>query len=583
MIDFETRLHEELERLVPLPDARDASWTDALARADRRRRWRGTRELELAAAFVAAVAVTLVLTPLGGALGRGIGDFSAWLSGEPGTPASQTERADFEQATRQWRSFPQGTQLRRLISVQAGGGTFTLFGFRSGDSLCLHLAVSGVPITRAAGPLPTSCAPLEQLRAADAPVVVVGTDYGIGHQDVAPTGAGYVPPLASVTFGIVADGVERLALVTNHGRSDATVGDNAFLAVADHPPLGLRSSEAIATTRDGAERRTAIAEAPFGDYGWPAARPGVAPGPTTVERTPEGGSIGWLTRHEPRGRSLDQAGLNGRFGGARHTFGRVVKPDPSGYLREAVFLHRSGVICHYLVGINGAGGGCFAPHDVFAHTPFTVDISVENGGDQYALLDGLATDDVRRMELYLATGERWAVPLKDNVFAVAVPRTKYPARIVAYDEQGRVIGIQAMSHDPLATTGPRPAGPLRLVLTVDGEHGTRGELRLGPSSDGGRCWRVSFSGGGGGGGCPPKETKSPPLALGVQDAGRDSFVTGEVAPAVVRVKLIFVSGRAVTVDPVERFVLDALPADDHLAEAVGLARGGEVVGRWRVH
>jgi hypothetical protein len=49
----------------------------------------------------------------------------------------------------------------------------------------------------------------------------------------------------------------------------------------------------------------------------------------------------------------------------------------------------SWVAVHYLVGINGAGGGCFAPRDAFDGNPFTVDISVENGGDQYALVDGL--------------------------------------------------------------------------------------------------------------------------------------------------------------------------------------------------
>jgi hypothetical protein len=66
VIDSEARLHEDLERLVPLPDARDASWSDALARADRRTgrrlslRRRGGRVSWLRFVVAAAVAVALV-------------------------------------------------------------------------------------------------------------------------------------------------------------------------------------------------------------------------------------------------------------------------------------------------------------------------------------------------------------------------------------------------------------------------------------------------------------------------------------------------------------------------------------------
>lgn len=85
---------------------------------------------------------------------------------------------------------------------------------------------------------------------------------------------------------------------------------------------------------------------------------------------------------------------------------------------------------------------------------FSLGIGVGHGGDQYAVLDGLASDDVVRMELYLATGERIAVPLRDNVYFVQAPRTRFPVRLVAYDSADRVIGIETFSHDPL---GPRPA------------------------------------------------------------------------------------------------------------------------------
>jgi hypothetical protein len=583
--ELETQVRSQLDRLVPMPDGSDASWADAVRRGERGSRDRARRGLQLAAALAGAAALVLALTPLGGAIGRGIGDFSAWLSGQPGEPASQSEQAEFEQANkRAWGGFPEGTHLRRLITARAGGGTFELFGFRSGDSLCLRLTVTGIA-TKKSGPLPTSCAPLDELRAARAPVLVVGTDYGVGSQAVEPTSEGYIPPQVSVTLGIVADGVERVELVSNHGRAGAIIEDNAFLSLVDRPPLGLRTREAVVTTSDGQSLGVLIAESPFGDF-WPAARPGVAPGPTAVERKVEGGTIGWIARRELRGQSLEEAGLTGRLGGRKADFVRVVKPDPAGYLRVTVGVRGTdpdAAICSYLVQINGAGGGCFAPRDAFERKPFTVGTSVEYGGDQYALVSGLATDDVARMELYLATGERRAVPLNDNAYVASVPRTMYPARLVAYDEAGRVIGIEAMSHDPLTWTGPRPVeGEQRVVLTVTGPNGTQGRLLVGPSTDGGRCWKVTFDGGGGGSGCPPKTARMPVLALAVQDGGRDNFVTGEVAAGVTRIELRFASGRTADVKPVETFVLFPIPSGEEVASATGYDAAGRELGRVRL-
>ena len=62
-------------------------------------------------------------------------------------------------------------------------------------------------------------------------------------------------------------------------------------------------------------------------------------------------------------------------------------------------------------------------------------------GDQFWLLSGVASDAVARIELFLADGERWPVPLTDNTFAIQVPRTHYPVNLVAYDAQGHVIAV----------------------------------------------------------------------------------------------------------------------------------------------
>src|SRR6188472_1573493 len=142
MMDVDETLRAELNRLVVIDPRRD--WDEIVARAGlkrerRRRRW-------LACAAVAAAATVLgVATPVGSALVRGIDDFSAWLTGEPGSPVSEEEQHEFEAANaRSWLDFPQGTELRRLMTRQAGESTVDLLGFRSGSSaLCLRLTVTG--------------------------------------------------------------------------------------------------------------------------------------------------------------------------------------------------------------------------------------------------------------------------------------------------------------------------------------------------------------------------------------------------------------------------------------------------------
>jgi len=93
----------------------------------------------------------------------------------------------------------------------------------------------------------------------------------------------------------------------------------------------------------------------------------------------------------------------------------------------------------------------------------------------------------------LGNGERVAVPLADNVYLAEVARLDFPIRLVAYDDDGRVIGIEAFGHDPLASPGPRPIeGKQRVVRRVRAADGSVGTLRLGPSTEGTTCWQISF-------------------------------------------------------------------------------------------
>jgi hypothetical protein len=405
---------------------------------------------------------------------------------------------------------------------------------------------------------------------------VLTTDYGFGSQDVQPTSDGYVAPRVRATFGIVADGVSAVEVSTSRGPQQAIVDHNAFLALVEHPSLELRTTAASAVAADGRRFRVPIAPSPFGDE-LPPASSGGAPGPARVERAVRGGTIGGLVRREPRGQSLEDAHLGyAPFGDWKPSFARVLRPDPQSYFRVAIAPTKGG-FCHYLVAPTGAGGGCTSL-DVFGRSPFFYDTSLRYGRDQYAIVDGLASDDVRRLQLFLADGGPVAVPVEDNAFVVEVPRTQYPARLVAYDDAGRVIGTQQL-YEPMVTHGPHRVGPYRVVRTVRGPKGTDGRLLVAASSAGGRCWKVVFEGGAGGSGCLPTHAHLPALGFAVQDGGTDSFVSGEVSSRVATVELRFASGRTTRVEPVDGFILDPVPAGEELTAASAYDAGGHRVAQ----
>ena len=162
MIDVEQRLRDELDLLVPAAPGPDWSGVLRLAGAGRRRARR--RFLVVGAVLVAALGGIFVATPLGGAVVHGLGGFSAWLTGQPGAPASKEEQRLFDEATpRSWLKFPKGTQLRRLVNVTdpATGATVDLLGFRTKSALCLRVTLVGKVHGSTLG-----CAPLDELRKA---------------------------------------------------------------------------------------------------------------------------------------------------------------------------------------------------------------------------------------------------------------------------------------------------------------------------------------------------------------------------------------------------------------------------------
>ena len=574
MIDRDPRLREGLERLVPELDDASADWSEVTRRLEPPRR--RARRLSALALGVAAAVGVLAVTPVGGAVGRSVGDFSAWLRGEVGSPASEDEQREFAEAQRRsWGGFPDTPKLRRLLTHHAAAIDYTLYGFRTGDSLCLRL------VARGSGSEPaTSCAPLRDLREAQAPALVLLADHAFGEGEL-PADAlpgEYVPPRASATFGIVADGVEEVELVADDGRQQAQVGANAFLYVDASPAAGDRVREAYVETADGARRTVPFAAAPFGLTGVPATPPAGEPyGPARVEREVSGGTIGWLERREPRGQSPAEAGLPAYTApvAERVHLARVLTPDPQGHTRIVVAIVDAepggpfspaeaknrlciGVFTADRGGLTGCGtrlGELFARGPVFAHQLGL------GAGNQYTTFDGLASDDVARLEMFLATRERIAVPLRDNAFVLEVARTKFPARLVAYDDRDRVIWVETYERDPLSGAGARAVpGKERVALRVAGRD-AEAVLRIAPSTDGGRCWRISYSTGAEGGGCPPKSYRGPVLDAALRPAGRDVFVEVEVREEVAVVVIQPPGGPAVRLRPIEGFAIHPIATD----------------------
>lgn len=579
MTDVDQRIREEVDRLLPLPAGVVPDWHDVRVRARSARRPRPGRKLVLLAATLAAAVAVLAATPLGAALVRTLGDFSAWIAGEPGTPASPAEQQAFQEANeRSWAGFPPDTKLRRLIQTTVAGNEFTLYGFRSGDSLCLRLLGRGI------GRVSLHCAPLHDLQTADTPALVVAADEPMGAANLAGGSDAFM-----ASFGIVSDGVERVELHADDGDHEAQVAGNAFLYVADHPTLGTRVRGIDAVAGDGARATLGFESSPYGMFDLAAPPTGSFHGPSRVEREVSGGTIGWLERLEPRGSEVPaslleridqmlarQAEMN-RFSGRGSTeplhrlMARALHPDPSNPLRlvmvaaspTASMEDPDSQVCQYLVVGQTIGGGCNRLRDTFARGPLSISMG-GSGPSQYARVAGLASDDVAAIKLYLGDGQIVDAPLRDNFYAALIARSDFPLRIAAYDDAGRVIGLESFQSDGMTSPAPPQARKtVRQLLKLAGPNGGSAVLEAGEIVGGYRCWRLSFGPNAGeSGGCTPWPVKGPTLGfVGAWRTDGDHFLAGTLPSDVASVEIRYPDGTTETTETPDGFLVHLLPAE----------------------
>jgi hypothetical protein len=592
-LEFSPAVAELLDRFTPVPQVEPA-W-EALSRQLPREAQRGSRRrlIVVAAALAAATLALVVVTPLGGAVRRTLGDFSAWLQGTPGEPVSEEEQRAFDEANeRSWGGFPGSPQLRQLAKIERDGVSYRLVGFRSEGALCLRVSARG----EATGST-LVCAPVSELRNDESPARVLVADWSVGRGekkrqigfDILTSAYG------QVTAGIAADGVDAVELVDDHGTHRVETQANAFIYVAERPEVGQRVTHVRAVLSDGSMLGVPLATSPVGPMGGFGSNTSGEPGgPTSVERHVRGGRIGWFELREERGEPVgDLLDKLAPFG--RPEFARLLTPDPSSSKRIALAELPGGLpgqpsrgpsLCAYLITRGGTSGGCSPVGNAFPRDPFSFGWSAMGGGDQFATFSGIASDDVARLEAFTATGNTISVPLADNTYLVEISLARLPVKLVAYDQEGRVIGIEQTPREEV--TG-RVIEPPIFEKTLDVPNVGTLKLRGYRTEDGGRCYYMRGTGGlrVSGGGCAPKEWNDGPVRVGPYGdpiAAAVGLARGDVARVVFR----YADGREASFTPDENgFVLEALAPElrapqKQLVEIRGERANGTVVVRERL-
>lgn len=467
-------------------------WADVM----RRTRARHTRRI------VVAVAAAVVVLGSAAGVTAALGGFHAWLSGSPGKPAARTDNQDY--------GFPRDTKLRELIRTRVDGKLYVLLGFRSGESLCMRL--KAVSLGHSIGPV---CAPAARLRHTTAPILPVLPATGFSDR--------YNHPSAAASFGIAADGVSRVVVHAVDGDHAAVVAGNAYLWVQNEPNSGQRALSVTAISSNG--KRLTL---PFGET-TPNRRPG---GPTHIEARIAHPRISWYERINAFGPT------------------RFIKPDPQSNVRVGL-AGRGCLLVAY--GASDPSTGC---DDTFwSQGPLDWMMSGEYGTD-FMRISGVVADGVKRVVVFLADGQRQQAFLRDNLFTTLAATAEFPARIVAYDRAGRVVGI-VTPMVPLRQTTPPAARVLHRALRVRGPHGSVAVGYVGRRVRDYKCWRVDFNTGQSRGSCDRGAVIASSIWVDlVQPAGDDLFIVGHVHGFAKEVRLEFPNGDVRSVRPVgELFVI----------------------------
>jgi hypothetical protein len=493
-------VNETLEHTLPPIDPAP-NWEDVLRRAHRARRRR----------VVAGCAVAFALCVTSVAVAAALGGFHAWLRGTPGRPASASAQRAFSVGHRSWLGFPATTQLRELTRTRVAGQTYVLYGFRSGDSLCLRLDASD--LGRTIGP---TCAPVSTVTHVSAPIVVVEAQTGFVDRASRP--------VATAGFGIAADDVAAVTVRTTESTYPARVDGNAYLWIESEPPTSERLLKLTAHLKNG-HRVSIVPRSLFRLDTSRTTAPPPARGPSRVQA------------RIPRPH-LSHTG--------------PTKPDPL----SNIAVETNGAGLRLIIDGKTTAESSLGP--LFAHGPIEFMIA-GIGSDRFLTVAGVAADGVTRITVYLADGERQTAALRNNAFTATVPAVYGPIRVVALDRRHRVVGVR--TFPPLFAGRPAPRVAirnLRPILRSRGPEGAVARIAAGPTVRGTRCWRATFSNSSLGTGCQPPVW--PPSGwTSVHADGHDVFIFGRVRIPNARVEIWFDNGDAIIAKKRDGFFLAAIP------------------------
>jgi len=221
----------------------------------------------------------------------------------------------------------------------------------------------------------------------------------------------------------------------------------------------------------------------------------------------------------------------------------------------------------------------------FDDAPISAGVMGGGSSASFVTVSGVSSDDVARIEALLADGQRAEVALRDNTYLVDLPRANLPARLIAYNAEGRVIGVGRPWSDFAPTAAPA-RGRATTLIRVSGPEGVTGSLAVGPSTDGGECVfvteHVDAQHSGVSANCNRPTWADG--ALEVSSAFPPHFVEGRVRSDVKTVRIRFADGSSTDVTPTRGYVLWAAPEAnlDHAkraTEVVGLRGDGSEVAR----
>jgi hypothetical protein len=411
------------------------------------------------------------------------GGLTSWLGAEPGKPAPPREQAGF--ATRNaasYASFPQGTRVRILLHASVAGKPFSLLGFRNGPALCLRLARADEPSSLGVN----QCVPLRELIRADAPALVASTAYfRVGKRPV------------DAIFGFADDTTRTIEVRRFRGdRHVARVTSNAFVVL--HVPRNTGYDPIVsvrARTRNGRFAFVPFApafgvQAPHGVPSYLRRVPARLRGPAKPEAA-SSGSISWLARREPRGKTFAVAPGFVRYLDGTVVFSRSIQPDPSDPFRMGVSLIRAGrntqkvlgfltsrretrvhpgelLIClSELYPLRGGNVGSLCAESSPSGWPRETGPALTTRflyREMFSRVSGLVADDVQKLELVLSSGRVIPVPIRDNVYTVEASNGGFPAKLVAYDGSHRALDVQVIPVPYRFAVAPCPrariAGPV---------------------------------------------------------------------------------------------------------------------------